>query len=172
MKKHLSKDKKTTYRVIKRESFDINTTNDMLHLMDIYLCEWKHRDSMLWKQTFTFFVAALVVMILPFSSLWGIKISDSIPKWVFPTIGMFLSVVFFVIGKGYSLRLTAIGESYNNLLKKLPEDYQRISIKGTKTNSIFSKNYSRLIVNLMFIALVVLGILFLYISLLQGQVQP
>ena len=169
MKKHLNKDKKITYRVIKRESFDINTTNDMLHLMDIYLCEWQHRDSMLWKQTFTFFVAALVVMILPFSSLWGIKISDSIPKWVFPTIGMALSVVFYIISMGYSLRLTAIGKSYNNLLNMLPKNYQRISIKETKNNSILSKNYSRLIVHLMFIALLVLGILFLHISLLQGQ---
>lgn len=67
MKKN-TKGEKIDYQEICKENYYISTTDDMLQLMDIYLREWEHRDSILWDQSFRFFVAALVVMILPFSN--------------------------------------------------------------------------------------------------------
>ena len=40
---------------ISKEKYDLENTDQLLNLMQIYLSEWMHRDSLLWKQIFTYF---------------------------------------------------------------------------------------------------------------------
>ena len=73
-------------------------TQELLTLMSIYLDEWKHRDSILWKQTFTFFWATLIVMLLPFAAKYlQINIPDKLPQFLFPLIGIIMSFLFIII---------------------------------------------------------------------------
>lgn len=148
-----------------RTEFQLENTEQLLNLMDIYLSEWMHRDLLLWQQVFKYFYAALVVMILPFIDLWGLNLSDIIPNWVFPVVGLVLSVFFFIVGKGYAVRLTAIGISYSNLIEKLPEDIQRLKLSAIKRKSLVNIRLSYFIVYSMSFLLIGLAILLFIISI-------
>lgn len=165
MKKAMLKSKcdKCTHEYEKE--YPIENTDQLLNLMDIYLSEWTHRDSMLWKQIFTYFFATLVVMILPFANIWEFSLGDKIASWIFPAIGILMSLAFFIIGKGYAVRLTAIGKVYDKLIQKLPKDYRRIKLEEINPHSLANMRMSFFIVYLMSILLTALGIVLLIISL-------
>lgn len=137
--------------------YDIENTEQLLHLMDTYLSEWKHRDTMLCKHIFTYFYATLIVMILPYIHIVDLPFGETIPKWVFPLIGMLMTVAFFVIGKAFAVRLTAIGKSYNNLIKKLPKEYRRTKLEEINPHSVANTNMSYSIVHIMAALLMILG---------------
>lgn len=150
-----------------KKEFSISDTDQLLELMQIYLSEWTYRDSILWKQVFTLFFAALVVIILPFAgAAWGVDFNNTLPMWVFPIVGLILTVVFLVIGRGYCLRLEAIGKSYNGLIEMLPESYKRrkLSEISSKEN-IFIKPLSNFLVYTMFVALLILDFVMFYITI-------
>ncbi len=144
---------------------DIENTEQLLHLMDIYLSEWQHRDAMLWKQVFTYFYATLIVMILPYAQIVEISFGNIIPQWAFPLAGIIMSVAFFIIGKGYAVRLTAIGMSYDNLIQKLPEEYRRIKLQEVNPNSLANARMAYFIVYLMSALLMAVGIALLVLSM-------
>lgn len=177
--------KKTTQtsKEIKKseKEYPVETTDQLLYLMEIYLSEWTHRDSMLWKQVFTYFLASLVVMILPFADVWGFSLGDKAPQWIFPVIGILMSIAFLIIGIGYAIRLRAIGATYKNLIQMFPEEYRRLTIeevckkksKEVEKNTakknplclLLSWSMSYLIIGVMFVSLILLGLLFLYFSI-------
>ena len=147
------------------KQFQIQNTDQLLVLMQIYLSEWSHRDSMLWKQVSTYFISTLVVMILPFINLWELNLGEAIPNWLFPTVGLCMSIAFFIIGKGYAVRLTAIGKTYENILRKLPDNFQRIQLKEINPHSLANMRMAYFIVYLMTGLLTLLGIVLLTISI-------
>ena len=147
------------------KEYPVENTDQLLNLIDIYLSEWTHRDSMLWKQIFTYFFATLVVMILPFANVWEFSLGEKVATWIFPAVGILMSLAFFVIGKGYAVRLTAIGKVYDNLIQKLPKDYRRIKLDEINPHSLANMRMSFFIVYLMSALLTALGIGLLIISL-------
>lgn len=149
------------------KEYKIETTEQLLELINIYLSEWMHRDSMLWKQIFTYFFATLIVMILPFTNIVELTISGFVPDWIFPTIGLLMSLAFFIIGKGYAVRLTAIGTIYDTLIHKLPEDFRRIRLNKINPNSPSNMRMSFFVVYLMYALLTTLGVVLLIISIIK-----
>lgn len=103
--------------------------DQIIALMEIYLSEWQHRDSMLWQQVFKYFYVTLIVIILPNIAEF-LKIAlPPINKKLFPIIGIFI----LYVGIGYALRLKAIGLTYTRMMQLLGnKKYKRISIRNRK----------------------------------------
>lgn len=148
-----------------KRKFEIENTDQLINLTNMYLSEWSHRDSLLWKQVFSYFIACLVVMVLPFMTYFGIDFGNALPKWIFPSFGIALTLFFYIVSKGYVIRLKAIGETYQKLIDMLPIKMQRTKTIEVNPNVIFNISMSNLVVNIMFIALLAIGIMLLHISL-------
>ena len=156
--------KKIVCKCKTKEVYTVETTEELLHLLDIYLSEWEHRDTLFWKQIFTYFFSSLVVMLLPFMNAWGLHLPESIPNFIFPSIGIIMSVLFFVVTNGYLARLKAVSIPYQSLIEKLPPEYRR-----RKVNQLYSGTWGEIlnwrmggiICGFMFLALVVIGIVLL-----------
>ncbi|MBE6675620.1 MAG: hypothetical protein E7594_02145 [Ruminococcaceae bacterium] len=145
--------------------YNVENTDQLMQLMDIYLSEWQHRDSLLWKQIFTCFFATLIVMILPFADIAGFSLGNTVPQWIFPVVGLMMAVAFFVIGKAYAVRLTATGIAYSRLSDKLPKEFRRVKLEEINPHSIANVRMAYFIVYIMSALLFGLGILLLVISL-------
>lgn len=146
-----------------RNKYKVENTEQLINLANMYLSEWTHRDSIMWKQVFSYFISCLVVMLLPFMSYFGIDFNGALPKWIFPVMGLILSTVFFVVSKGYAIRLQAIGETYQRMIEMLPKKMQRTKTLEITKHSIYNINMAEMIVYVMFIALWVIGVIILYL---------
>ncbi len=145
-------------------AYDIKTTDELLALMNIYYCEWEHRDSMMWKQTYTFFFAVLIVIIFPFIRIWDSTLQEIMPHIVFPIAGIELSFIFLYVTRQYAKRLNKSGDTYEKLIRLLPEEFERESID--KSNSIFEKcRLADTVPILMFSALIIFAIAILVLCI-------
>lgn len=152
----------------KNKAFKIESTEQLLTLMSIYLEEFNQRNVMLWKQVFIHYFAIVIVMILPYMSYFGIDFGNTLPKWIFQAIGLLLSFVFLIVSLGYSARLACVSATYNELIQKLEPEYRRKSMSelSIKLNTKISQgNMTTLICLVMYITLIILGIVLLAISL-------
>jgi len=152
-------------------------TDQHLHLMELYLSEWEHRDSSLWKQAFAYFIFSFAVTVFPFVSPWNLceQLVPYLPKWIFPLVGMVLSVVFGFVIFGYVRRFRRTGEAYRNMIKNLPERYRikflrnhnslKETPKGEKWDYILGKNMSAVITVTMFSVLFFFALLVLIVTL-------
>jgi len=138
----------------------------VLTLLGIYLSDWEHRDSIFWKQIFSYFTASLVVMVLPFIDMWGLKLPESIPDFLFPLVGLALAVIFCIVWNGYLIRLKALSDAYQDLLYMLPKKFRRSKVKEiAPDNELMDKRMAALVCWTMFIALMVIGVALLYFTL-------
>ncbi len=147
-----------------KEEFSVETTEELLHLLDIYQSEWEHRDTLFWKQIFTYFFSSLVVMLLPFMDAWGLRLPESIPIFIFPAIGLIMSVLFFIVSNGYVARLKAVNIPYQSLIEKLPAEYRRKKVGKLYSGAwgeVLNWRMTTIICTFMFLALVVIGIVLL-----------
>lgn len=136
---------------------------ELLSLMNIYLTEYTYRDSILWKQCFTFFSVAFIVTLLPYANIWDISFGETIPNYLFPLVGILISIIFLYISNQYAQRLAAISDSYRKLIDMLPQEYRRNNLR--KTTDIRKKDrLSFVIPNVMFIALIAFCLFILYLS--------
>lgn len=138
------------------------TSNDeIFKAMNIYLTEWIHRDKHMWSQTYKFFFASLVVMLLPnLTNKLGFVIPEILHKHnIFPILGLCLSVVFFYVSIGHAKRLRAIGKTYDKLIHKLPKDLQRISIWELKEFKLVNYTMGYVVPIAMFLSLIAIGTL-------------
>lgn len=115
-------------------SSDYDTT---ISLLNVYLAEWIHRDQIIWSQTFKFFYAILIIILLPNLALHFDLALPNLPIFIFRIIGLFLSLLFLYISLGYAIRLQAISDTYRDIIKTLPQEYQRKSIKDIKFKNRF-----------------------------------
>lgn len=107
-----------------------------ISLLNIYFLEWSHRDQMLWKQTFRFYYAALVLILLPnIAARLQIEL-PSIPNFVYRWGGLLISMIFLYFSLGYATRLLLISKSYGRLLDKLPSEYTQKDFDDFKPISI------------------------------------
>lgn len=146
--------------------FMITSADQVLTLLGIYLSDWEHRDSIFWKQIFSYFTASLVVMVLPFIDMWGLKLPESIPDFLFPLVGLILAVIFCIVWNGYLIRLKALSDAYQDLLGMLPKKFRRSKVKEiAPNNELMNKQMAALVCWTMFIALIVIGVALLYFTL-------
>ena len=137
--------------------------------MEIYLQEWTARDSRMWQQTFAYFTATLIIAVLPLGNLFGVKIPDDFPEYIFPITSAILSVIFLFVVRAYSVRLIYAAEAYAKVISCFPKNLRRESIKekSEKTKGFKYKLYnirmSEFIGTVMFVMLFALSvILFAY----------
>lgn len=154
---------KKKYKVIKANT-SLNK-DQIIALMEIYLDEWQHRDSLLWAQVFKLFYADLIVIVLPnIAEFLGIVLPP-INQKVFPLIGIFMAIMFLYMGIGYAIRLRASSRTYEKLMKHLGnEEFERISIKDKskiKFGWMFAPPLAMLLVVTMFISLIAASIVLL-----------
>lgn len=122
-----------------KQIYEINTTEELLSLMNIYYSEWSHRDSLMWKQICTFFFAVFAVIILPFAKIWEIRLTEVIPEFWFPIVGTILSLIFLYITIQYAHRLSKISDTYREVIEHLPEEFRRKSMYGKDRITILNK---------------------------------
>ena len=148
--------------------FTIENTDQLIGLLNVYLDEWNSRNESLWKQVFTYYFSILIVMILPFMSSLGIDFGNVFPKWIFPAIGLALSLVFLIVSLGYAARLRLVSEIYRKLISNLDKEYQRLTLEEVYskcTTKILGCRMTTLICWVMFITLFLLGTILIVISL-------
>lgn len=99
-----------------------------LQLLSVYQEELKFRDDMLWKQTYRFFYATLIVTLLP--NIPGLIDLNNVPfsNKLFPVLGIVMSIFFGLLTKIYGSKLKASVSTYNKMLDALPEQYHRTSL--------------------------------------------
>lgn len=159
----------------------IDSSDQHLRLMELYLSEWEHRDNMLWKQAFTYFIFTFAIAVFPFACPWIMKdesineIMAQIPQWLFPAVGMGLSLIFIFIMLGYARRLKFAGNIYRAIIQMLPKELQeerlqkQKSLKETpkdeKWNYILGISMASFITVIMFGILLAFSLFLLIISL-------
>ena len=152
----------------KKKTYNIESTEQLLTLMSIYLEEFNQRNTMLWKQVFSHYFAIIIVMILPYMSYFGIDFGNALPKEIFQIIGLGLSFVFLIVSLGYAVRLSCASSIYNELIDRLETDYRRKKLSevcSPCTEKILGCNMTKLICIVMFITLIAMGTILLSISL-------
>lgn len=138
--------------------------NDMIiNLLNIYLQEYIHRDNHMWSQTYKFFFASLVIMLLPnLTERLGINIPEifSSHKWIFPLAGIALAIIFLYVSLGLAKRFQASSETYNKLINLLPKEVQRVKLAELPIK-LLNKTHNYILITLMFLVLIIIGILML-----------
>ncbi len=153
--------------ITKDNSSENNTENiddDMIiNLLNIYLQEYIHRDEHMWSQTYKFFFASLVIMLLPnLTERLGINIPEifSSNKWIFPLAGIALAIIFLYVSLGLAKRFQASSETYNKLIALLPKEVQRVKLADLPMK-LLNKTHNYILVTLMFLVLIIIGVLML-----------
>lgn len=144
-----------------------NTSNEIiLNAMDVYLTEWIHRDKHLWSQSYKFFFAALVVMFLPeLTEKLGFSIPEALNKqYIFPIIGLFLSLAFFYVSIGNAKRLKSVGHTYSKLINQLPSCLQRTRIDELKEFKIVNHVMVYVMPCAMFVSLIAIAVILLFVK--------
>ncbi|MCD7722843.1 MAG: hypothetical protein LUH82_02670 [Clostridiales bacterium] len=136
-------------------------TQEIFKAMEIYIQEYIHRDKCLWKQSFTFYYATLIVIFAPyFTNLFNMPEQFLNKMWLFPAAGVVMALIFLFRAFSLGKRFQAISFTYDKLIKSLPKQLQRESIENKfsgKTRKI--KIY--LLPFLMFLSLFILSIVML-----------
>ena len=132
---------------------------DIIALINVYLEEWKHRDTILWAQAFRFFYATLIVMLLPnLTNYLHIQLPSYVPVKAFPLMGIIMSIVFFYISYGYALRLIAISDTYTKILDMLDKKFRRKKLDEIKNGVFFKARIAKIFPTMLFIALLLIGL--------------
>jgi hypothetical protein len=135
-------------------------TGELLSLLEIYLSEFIHRNTLLWSQVHKLFYATLIVSLLPnVPNL--IEFDISLPILAIRVLGIFMSLLFLYVSLGYAKRLEATTKTYNLMIEKLPCGYQRIPISNLKMGFLFAPRTSYTVIYLMFTALLTINIVLL-----------
>lgn len=100
-----------------------SSEKDLSTIIGYYLEEWKHRDNIYIKHTYTYFWSILIVSLFPNIEFISNNLVKIINPKVFNVLGLVLSVAFLYITLSLGKRLTKVGEKYDSLLKKLNTDY-------------------------------------------------
>ena len=149
-----------------KKLYEIQTTEELLSLMNIYYTEWSHRDSLMWKQVCTFFFAAFVVILLPFGEFMDTSLTEVIPDFVFPITGIVLSLIFLYITIQYAHRLSKSSDTCRELIEHLPEEFRRKKIYNKdRINNLRKLAY--IVPIIMFLTLIAFAVLVLVLCLIN-----
>ncbi len=162
--------KKIKLRIKSKVTTDVSSTpntdidiNMFFRAMEVYLQEYTHREKHMWSQNYRFFFSSLIVMLLPnLTDYFSLNIPKFLTEhaYIFPLLGIVMSVVFLYVSLNLGKRFKAISDTYNDLIKKLPEAYKRISIEDMPYKFLNKSNYYP-VVALMFLSLILIATLLL-----------
>lgn len=102
----------------------VNTRNrdiDLAAIMELYLTEWIHRDEIMWKQTFRFYIATLFIMVFPHTTVLQPAFSEEVSPFLCLIIGLIMTGVFLYISLAYGYRLKAIGNTYRHIVSEIQD---------------------------------------------------
>ena len=153
------KDKAQTKDIVKEDKL-LDKWENHLYLMEIYLSEWQHRDNLFWKQIFTYCIATIFVMCIPYMDIWNLKLDEKFPKLMFPIVGVVMAILFLYVSLAYSKRLLVASKIYRELIEKLPNGCRCESMP-----KIFSKSIACIISSIMFGGLIVLGVMLIIVTI-------
>ncbi len=143
------------------------STEHVISLMDIYLREWEHRDTLLWSQVFKLFYANLIIIVLPnIAGFLDIEL-PMINTKAFPILGIVVSIIFLYVALGYAVRLRACSLTYELIMHMLnSKEHERISIKDRDKLPgawWFSPPLATVLITAMFVSLIALSTIMLII---------
>jgi hypothetical protein len=134
---------------------------DIIALMNVYLNEFIFRNKLLWSNSFKFFYATLIIILLPhISEFLNINHLD-LHILLFRIIGFIMSFTFLYVVLGYAKRLEAITKTYNKIIEKFDIEYRREYIESLKFGKLFKLRTSYIVVSLMFLSLLTVNIILL-----------
>lgn len=142
---------------------EMNDCSNIVDLMDIYLSEWMHRDELFWMQTYKYFYASLIVMLLPKIASFLTITLPTINAIVFPIIGIIMAMFFLYITLAYAKRLEASSKTYQKLIEMLDPALQRKSIRTLKFGKFYDIQISTMVAIIMFFALIAIGLTMIFI---------
>ena len=134
------------------------TKTDEIEAAKLYLDEWKHRDKVYNKHTFTYFCAILVISVFPyikFTDFSGDKLNSIFQPFIFHLVAIILSIVAMCVSFALGKRLTWISEKYDETLGYIDKKYIHKKEKSAKVVSILSF--------WLFAILIVFNLVFLFI---------
>lgn len=137
-----------------------------ISLLNVYFLEWSHRDQVLWAQTFRFYYAALIIILLPNLADPLLMNLPEMSNQPYRIIGLLISVVFLYVSLGYAVRLHTISISYRQILNSLPQEYKQktlddIEFKGINMEKLFKPRLGYIVCITLFLSLFVLAVLFI-----------
>lgn len=98
-------------------------------VIELYLQEWKYRDSTYIKYMLTFLWASIVVSLFPYVNFISNSISDSLPRWFFPSCGGIMAIISLATLIRLSRGVLKVRNKYNDLLKAANELYEHEYVK-------------------------------------------
>lgn len=144
---------------IKSESgkshYKIENTDQLISLMNVYMSDINQRDSMFWKQIFTYFFVTIFVIMLP-ELTTIVDVHETLPNFLFRMIGMGLALIFLFISHAYIARMKCLSDVYMDMIDMLPPDFRRKRVSNLKDDiwhKLFDKRMSTFMSWIMFILL-------------------
>lgn len=151
--------------IIDNSSPNVLTNDQVIALLSIYNDEWCYRDDSVWKHTFKYFFATIIMMMMP--NIAGyFNLNLNLPAIIFRLIGLAIAIFSFYVGIAYAIRLEASGDTYRRILSYLPAEYRRTSINAIKKKKffvIFKPSLAYVIPTIFFIANVLLFLFLVFV---------
>ncbi len=105
---------------------------NILHALEIYESDFKHRDNYMTKEMYTIFFAGLFCNVIPFILPKSENISlNPALYFVFPAVALFITVYFWFYAMACAARVHATTETIEELMKLLPEKLRRVKLEKT-----------------------------------------
>lgn len=128
----------------------------------LYLEEWKHRDKVYNRHTFTYFFAVLLISVFPyikFTNIISDKLNQIIKPSVFHIIAILLSIIAMFVSISLGKRLTCVSKKYNEILGYIDKEYTHIKVKG-----VFQKGVVSILSCCLFFIMIIFNLVFLFMS--------
>jgi len=139
------------------------TNQELISLLGVYLEDFKHRNNILWGNTFKLFYAALLIILLPTVYVAKVEfIFLPMPTELYRAVCFVMLLAILYVVAGYAKRLECCTETYKKMNEKLPKEYQRKDILELKFGKYFLPRTSYLLAFLMFFMLIVINALFMF----------
>ena len=140
------------------------SNQELIALLDVYQNEYIHRDQLFLVNIFKFFIATLVIILLPdIPSVIKIEFSVNVPEIVFLVLGIIMSIIFIYFALSNAKKMKACTETYKKINKEIPIKYQRINVEDLPYSFIFRFRLSIFLPILMFFILIIINLFFFII---------
>ncbi len=107
---------------------ETTTREEKIAMLNLYVTQWMHRDSIMWKIISVLFYAVIICNGLLFFT--GDYDLSSIVVFA-PVIAFLATLLFRLISFSFAARLEAIGKAIEKITMLLPPDVHRIPIEKT-----------------------------------------
>lgn len=137
----------------------MNKSQERIEVAKLYLDEWKHRDNVYNRHTFTYFLAILLISVFPyikFNSFISDKLNAIINPSLFHIVAILLSIVAMFVSVSLGKRLTNVSRKYNEILENIDKDYKHIKVYG-----LFNKSVASILSCCLFIIMIIFNAVFL-----------